>query len=361
MVQKSRMASFISFGDPGLFDEFMQNLDVAAHETPLMRVGKVVNWAIFEPDLVGAVVQDAKGPGGRPRFHPLLMFKVLVLQRLHGLADDATSFQITDRASFRAFLGMTAADPVPDGQTIADFREALVEKQMFERLFGLFLGHLQTRHGLALGREGVMIDATFVEVPRQRNSREQNARIKAGEVPREFADNPKVGSHKDCDARWTKKNHETCYGYKDHVKVDVADKLILDGITTPANVHDSQPLERLVKEGDRVMYADSAYSGAKIAADLEAKDVEAQICEKGTRAAVLTDGQKRGNREKSRVRSRVEHVFAQMTGSMRALRQRCIGMERNDACIKLTNLVYNMLRFEQIKRLGIRYSRPAVA
>jgi hypothetical protein len=71
------MASFISFGDPGLFDEFMQNLDVAAHETPLMRAGKAVNWAIFEPDLVGAVVQDAKGPGGRPRFHPLLMFKVL--------------------------------------------------------------------------------------------------------------------------------------------------------------------------------------------------------------------------------------------------------------------------------------------
>ena len=50
-----------------------------------------------------------------------------------------------------------------------------------------------------------------------------------------------------------------------------------------------------------------------------------------------------------------------MTGSMRALRQRCIGMERNDACIKLTNLVYNMLRFEQIQRLGISCSRPAAA
>jgi len=306
-------------------------------------------------------VREAKGPGGRPRFHPLLMFKVLVLQRLHGLADDATSFQITDRHSFRAFLGLSTADAVPDGQTIADFREALLREQAFERLFHLFLDHLQQQHGLGLAREGVMIDATFVEVPRQRNSREQNARIKAGVVPPEFVEHPKIGAHKDCDARWTKKNHETFYGYKDHVKVDVADKLILDGLTTAANVHDSQQIQGLVKEGDYVAYGDSAYHSATIAADLAGKNVEAQICEKATRAAALTEEQKSRNRGKSRVRSRVEHVFAQMTGSMRALRQRCIGLERNAACIQLTNLVYNLLRFEQIQRLGIRYTRPAVA
>lgn len=145
------------------------------------------------------------------------------------------------------------------------------------------------------------------------------------------------------------------------MKVDVADKIILDGVTTAANVHDSQPMAALLKDGDKAAYAESAYSSAKIAADLADKNVEAQICEKGTRAAALTPQQKSRNREKSRVRSRVEHVFAQMTGSLRALRQRCIGLGRNDAGIKLTNLVYNMLRFEQIERLGIRYARPVVA
>ena len=106
--------------------------------------------------------------------------------------------------------------------------------------------------------------------------------------------------------------------------------------------------------------ADDATS-FQITADLAGKAVEVQICEKATRGAPLTEAQKSSNRGKSRVRSRVEHVFAQMTGSMRALRGRCICMGRNDACIQLTNLVYNMLRFEQIKRLGIRYTRPAVA
>jgi hypothetical protein len=110
------MATYIPYGDPGLFDEFVQNLDVAAFETPLMRVGKVVRWEMFEPIAAAAVTGEPKGPVGRPRFDPLLMFKVLVLQRLRGLADDATSFQITDRNSFRAFLGLTPGDAVPDGQ-----------------------------------------------------------------------------------------------------------------------------------------------------------------------------------------------------------------------------------------------------
>ena len=347
------VASFIPFGNPGLFDEFVQNLDVAAFETPLMRVGKIVRWELFAPSVTSAVAIKPKGPGGRPRFHPLLMFKVLVLQRLHGLADDATSFQITDRNSFRAFLGLTPGDAVPDGQTISDFREVLTARQAFDALFDTFLEHLRKEHGLALAEEGVMVDASFAEVPRQRNNREDNALIKAGEVPQAFLDNPKLRAHKDLDARWTKKNHETHYGYKDHVKVDVKDKLILKAVVTSASVHDSQALDELIDAGDRVVYADSAYQSAAIDAALAAKNVEPQINEKGTRGHPLTAEQKAANREKSRTRSRVEHVFGQMSGSMKALYQRYIGMQRNAACLKLTNLVYNLLRFEQIMRLKL--------
>jgi len=281
------------------------------------------------------------------------MFKVLVLQRLHGLADDATSFQITDRNSFRAFLGLTPGDAVPDGQTISDFRELLLNKKVFASLFDTFLAHLQKEHGLALSKQGVMVDASFAEVPRQRNSRDDNALIKAGEVPPSLQDNAKVKAHKDLDARWTKKNNETHYGYKDHVKVNVKDKLILKAVITAASVHDSQALDELIEEGGLVVYADSAYKSAAIDAALAARNVEPQINEKGTRGHPLSEEQKVSNREKSRTRSRVEHVFAQMSGSMKALYQRCIGMQRNAACLMLTNLVYNMLRFEQIKRLNL--------
>ena len=125
-----------------------------------------------------------------------------------------------------------------------------------------------------------MFDATFVEVPKQRNSREDNALIKEGKVPSEFTENPKVGCHKDTVARWTNKNGISYYVYKDHVKVDVADKLILDAVTTSAEVHDSQLTVQLIKEGDKKAWADSAYTGGKTKEDLSTKNVELQICGK---------------------------------------------------------------------------------
>jgi IS5 family transposase len=347
---KRGVSTFIPFGNPGLFDQFVQSLDVEVFETPLMRIGKIVKWELFEPIVMKAVVAQAKGPGGRPRFHPLLMFKVLVLQRLHGLADDATSFQITDRNSFRAFLGLTAGDLVPDGQTISDFRDALIASKGIDALFDAFLEHLQKEHGLALAKQGVMIDASFCEVPRQRNSREENAQIKAGKVPEAFEDNPKRKAHKDLDARWTKKQAQTFYGYKDHLKVDVKDKLILKAVVTPASETDGSVVERLIEAGDKVVYADSAYQRPAILTMLAALKVEAQINEKGVRMRKLTEEQRARNREKSKTRSRVEHVFGQMSGSMKALYQRFIGIARNAACLMLTNLVYNLMRFEQIKR-----------
>ena len=349
------MSNFVSYGESGLFDTFMQNLDVAAFETPLMRVGKLVKWELFEPEALAAVrPAQAKGPGGRPRFAPLLMFKVLVLQALHGLGDDALCFQITDRNSFRAFLGLTPGDAVPDGQTIADFRAALTTAGSFQRLFETFLGHLQREHGLALAKAGVIVDATFVEVPKQRNTREQNEQIKAGEIPPAFAADAKLRAHKDTDARWTKKDFQTYYGYKNHCKVDAADKLILAAQITPANVHDSRPFTDLMKPGDHSVHADSAYKSAAAEADLAAKKITPHINTQGSKAHPLTAEQKAANRERSKVRCRVEHVFAQMRGTMRALWQRCIGIKRNTAGIQLSNLVYNMVRFEQIQRLNLR-------
>ena len=155
------------------------------------------------------------------------------------------------------------------------------------------------------------------------------------------------------DARWTKKNHETHYGYKDHVKVDVKDKLILAAVVTPASTHDSQAFAELVTEQDKVVYADSAYVGGPIEAELESRKLRGEINEKGTRGHPLTEAQKESNRLKSKTRARVEHVVAQRTGSMKALYQRCIGFERNKSGLILANLVYNLLRFEQIKRLKL--------
>ena len=133
-------------------------------------------------------------------------------------------FQITDRLSFKRFLGLTDADASPDEKTFRAFRETLTNNQLLEPLFASLHASLEARGMFA--RKGQMVDATFVEVARQRNSREDNATIKAGGVPEGWKEQPSKACQKDVDARWTKKNGERYYGYKNHVKVDSRSKLI---------------------------------------------------------------------------------------------------------------------------------------
>ena len=199
-----------------------------------------------------------------------------------------------------------------------------------------------------------MVDATFVEVPRQRNSREENAAIREGRTPEGWEETPEMLRQKDLEARWTKKNEVSHYGYKNHVKVDSKSKLIEAFVVTDAAVHDSQALEALLEVGDPKTYTDSAYAGKVCEAVFAAKQVEGKVIERAYRNKQLTARQKKRNRAKSKIRVRVEHVFATMKMSMRRAWNRCVGRARNEAAIAMTNLVYNMVRFEQIERLGLR-------
>ncbi|GHU12334.1 hypothetical protein FACS1894161_0330 [Spirochaetia bacterium] len=82
--------------------------------------------------------------GGRSPFDYVLMFKLLILQRLHNIADDKTEFLINDRLSFQRFLGPRQSDTVPDAKTIWNFREQLVKAQVAGKLFDLFGEQLET-------------------------------------------------------------------------------------------------------------------------------------------------------------------------------------------------------------------------
>ncbi|MFV0566813.1 MAG: hypothetical protein ACK5NB_13390 [Flavobacteriaceae bacterium] len=72
------------------------------------------------------------------------------------------------------------------------------------------------------------MDASFVEVPKQHNSKAENKQIKSGEIPEGFKDKPHKLSQKDTDARWTRKNSASYFGYKNHIKEDTKSKLIIN-------------------------------------------------------------------------------------------------------------------------------------
>lgn len=339
----------------GFFDEEFRLGKLTSQKDPLVKLKERIDFEVFRPLLEKAFSKEEKGIGGARPYDYVLMFKILILQRYYNISDDKMEFQILDRLSFMRFLELTISDKVPDAKTIWLFRENLTKKNLSEKLFFLFLEELKKK-GL-LGSEGKIVDASFVEVPIQRNNREENKKIKEGEIPEEWKEKPHKFSQKDSEARWTKKNGRSYYGYwesiplgKDHIKADAKSKLIETYTVTDASVHDSQETEDLLTEKDegQSLNADSAYSGEEIAALVEKNKMKNQIHEKGYRNKPLTERQKESNKIKSKTRARVEHIFGFIENSMNGSFIRSIGIKRATAIIGLMNLTYNMFRVIQL-------------
>lgn len=168
-------------GQPGFFDLSDRYEALSAAGDPLERLSAVVDFDLFRGPLVAALRRAPRNKGGRPPFDPVLMFKILVLQALYSLSDEATEFQIKDRLSFQRFLGVGLEGAVRDATTIWLFRERLVKAKAIDRLFACFDAALKDRGYLAMG--GQIIDATVVPAPKQRNTQEEKAAIKERSYP----------------------------------------------------------------------------------------------------------------------------------------------------------------------------------
>ena len=234
----------------GIFDEDIRLAKLSELGDSLVKLNRVINWEMFRPLLAEATRKEKKGAGGRPPFDCVLMFKVLVLQRIYNLSDDQTEYQINDRMSFMRFLGLGLDDKVPDAKTIWLFRDTLTKANVIRELFDLFNEQLEKEN--LITRTGTIVDASFVEAPRQRNSKDENKELRAGNVPEEWKKPEKINKlrQKDLDAKWTRKGGVLYYGYKDHIKADADSKLVTDYAVTSASVHDSQMLPGMMDEQD---------------------------------------------------------------------------------------------------------------
>jgi len=350
-MKPKRRGSFKIKGAPGFFDDGRRLQKLAELGDPLLPLNKCIDWELFRPDLMRLYEKERKAASGRKPIDVVLMFRILILQRLHNLSDDQTEYMIRDRASFQRFLGLHVEDGSPDAKTIWKFREQLSELALLRDLFFRFDAFLNDQGLQAKG--GQIIDATIVEVPRQRNTREENAQVKDGAVPPDWASKPNKAAQKDIDACWTKKRGQTYYGYKNHIAIDEGHKIIRDFTVTDASVHDSQVMDDIldITITDRPVYADSAYRSEAREALLRKYGVESRIHERAYKNAPLSDAQRECNKAKSSVRVRVEHVFGFGHTSMHCAGYiRCIGGLRAQTTVALNNLTYNMSRFVQIFR-----------
>jgi len=335
----------------GFFDIEKRHQQLNKLKDPLLVLSNLINFEMFRNEIEKSFVKERKDNSGRKPFDKVMLFKGLILKRLYALSFEELEFQITDRSSFRRFLSLNENGYSPDEKTFWLFSDDLAKNKVMDNLF-LKFDEFLNRQGYT-AKQGSMIDASFVEVPKQRNTKDENKEIKEGKIPESFTQNVHKLAQKDTDARWTKKGGNSYYGYKNHINADVKYKLIRKYETTSAEVHDSQPMEKLIDEKNdtKKLWADSAYMSETTLLLLLGQMIEANINERAYRNKPLTDEQKAENKVKSKTRARVEHVFGFMANSLKADVVRTIGIVRAKSEIAMINLTYNLSRYCQLVKM----------
>jgi len=309
----------------------------------LVRLNTMIQWEAFLPVLGAAFPTRDPSKGGQPPFDRVLMFKILVLKTLYDLSDEQAEYQINDRRSFMRFLGLEIQHQVPDSTTIWLFGDQLSKAKVMEQLFTDFHKRLSDA-GLVLNT-GKIIDASMVHAPVQHNTRSENEQLDQGKRPEGWSD--RTWAQTDIEATWTKKNSKSYHGYKNHIKVDAASKLIDLYQVTTASVADCTMAAQLLDERDKGqdLDADKGYATKDIREMVvrEAK-MNDHILHKAARNRPLTPQEELLNKQYSKVRARVEHVFGSITKQLGGSSVRCIGLVRATFQVGLRNLGYNMLR-----------------
>src|SRR5213082_3401247 len=185
MIREARM------GQLGFFDAEKRLAALSAKGDPLEAIDRLVPWERFRSDIEAVVLtpdEMKKSSAGRKPVDAIVLFRTLVLQTLHNLSDEQVEYQVRDRLSFTRFLGLGIEDGIPDGTTLWLFRETLAKAGLIEKLFERFGLHLEAKGYIARG--GQMVDATIVPVPKQRNSRDENAELQAERTPAGWKQNP---------------------------------------------------------------------------------------------------------------------------------------------------------------------------
>ena len=355
-------------GQPGLFDfdERLQRLSDLGDQ--LLSFGKVVDFELFRPELLKALVYSDGAQGGRPPFDPVMMFKILVIQAANNLSDERAEFLINDRLSFMRFLGLSLTDRVPDARTIWLFREKLSKAEAIKPLFERFDAALRGAGYIAMG--GQIVDATLVCAPKQHNTEEEKKAIREGRVPENWKAQPAKVAHKDRDARWTVKFSKAkeradgskppvdiaipTFGYQNHVAIDREYGLIRRWEATDAAAYEGARLrEGLLDTSNTAsaVWADTAYRSKANEEFLARNGFVSRIHRKKPPGKLMPETTRRANAIKSRVRSGVEHVFAVQKDKM-DLFIRTVGIARAKVKIGMANIVYNMRRLVFLDRLA---------
>ncbi len=244
---------------------------------------------------------------GRPPVGLERMLRMYFVQHWFNLADQACEEALLDSTALRRFVGIDLGrERVPDGTTLLKFRRLLEKHELGAALF-LQVNQTLQEQGLKVGT-GTIVDATIIGAP----SSTKNAT-----------------KSRDPDMHQTRKGQQWYFGMKMHIGVDSRTGLVHSAVVTAANVHDKHLLEDVLHGEERRVYGDSAYASQKALIREHAphaKDFTNQRIRKG---GEVDEAERSRNRNKSRIRARVEHVFAVVKRLWGFSKVRYRGLDKN--------------------------------
>jgi len=321
---------------------------------PLGVLDATVDFEYFRCWLVEGLGYSDGSKGGRPPFDPVSMFKALILQAQHNLSDAKMEFMIRDRLSWMRFLGFDLGGPTPDENTIRLFRNRLTETGTLKRVMKAFDWQLHKKGYIPIG--GQIVDASLVPAPKQRNTEDEKAKIKAGKSAQEiWPDKPNKAAQKDTQARWTLKIGGKLrfrpdgtplpqialpvFGYKSHIVIDRRYGFIRESAVTSASEADGRMLRQLVTTNNTSseVWSDTAYRSRQNEEWLASHMLTSRIHRRKPNGKPMSKATARANGKKSSVRARVEHVFAHQKTRF-GLFIRSIGLPRAEAKLTLANI-----------------------
>jgi IS5 family transposase len=260
-------------------------------------------------------------PGnGRPAVGVERMLRIYFLQQWFNLSDPAVEDALNDSAVMRQFVGIDLGqEPVPDETTVCKFRHLLEQHQLGGEMLETVNLHLQAK-GVRI-TTGTIVDATIIEAPSSTKNREQQ---------------------RDPAMHQTKKGNAWHFGMKAHVGVDRETKMIHTVVATAANVADATVLPELLHGEETRVWGDQAYRGQT--AVIQQVSPKAKDCthRRYRYKDRIDEGERERNRIKSKVRSRVEHVFGVLKLKFGFVKVRYRGLAKNANRLFVTCALVNL-------------------
>jgi len=270
----------------------------------LEEMNEVVPWgelcALIEPHY-------PKPGGGRPPIGVERMLRIYFLQQWFNLSDPGVEEALYDSVALRQFVGIDLGrEPAPDETTVCKFRHLLEKHNLGEKMLEAVNVHLEKK-GIRIS-SGTIVDATIIQAPGSTKNREQQ---------------------RDPEMHQTRKGKDWYFGMKAHVGVDSKSKMIHTAVATAAHVADSVVLPELLHGEETRVWGDGAYQGQTKVIHQNAPRARDFTQRRCRYKDWVDEVQRAKNRNKSKVRSKVEHVFGVMKLKFGLVKVRYRGLKKN--------------------------------